>query len=331
MTLVKRALAVAGLAFALLASCSPSGDDDAGGPDGDATTTAEPAVTTTTEGPASPDELAAAVCAAQRAPGRLRVADPELDEISGIASLRSGLWADNDSGDSARLFRIDENGQTLAVLNFEGIEATDWEDLAGLSGEAGDELFAADIGDNAGARPEIQVQHIDVPDPVPTGDATVAAVDIQTITLRYPEGPRDAETLMVDPLTRDLVVVHKVFGGDSEVYEAPEADWSDGDATLALVGTVAVGNTPLDATTAGDVGFGGYVVALRTYSSVLVFARRAEQSLAEALVTNPSCDGPTAIEVQGEALAFRADEYVTISEGVRPRINRFSIDVPGSP
>ncbi len=270
----------------LLAAC---GDDDGG----QAETTATSEVPTTTSAPPfTPEDLAAAVCAATRAPGPLRLEDPELTEVSGLAWLPSGLWANNDSGDVARVFRIDDQGRTEAVVRLEGVEATDWEDLAGVAGDEGQELFAGDIGDNAATRPEITVHRFVVPQPSPTGEVSIPAPDIQSITLRYPGEPRDAETLLVDPVTRDLVIVHKRFGGASEVYQAIEADWSDGDATLERVGIVEVGDTPLDATTGGDVLPTGQVVALRTYSAVLVFAREEDQSVAEALVENPSCDAP---------------------------------------
>jgi hypothetical protein len=157
---------------------------------------------------------------------------------------------------------------------------------------------------------------------------TLPAADVQTITLHYPNGPRDAETLMIDPRTRELIVVHKVFGGDSEIYVAPEDDWSDGDATLVASGMVDLGDSPLDALTSGDVGYDGQVVGLRTYAGVLVFPRHEDQTVAEALAENQPCDAPTAIEVQGEALAFTDEGYVTIGEGERSRINRFAVTVP---
>ncbi|MET0914489.1 MAG: hypothetical protein ABWZ68_14435, partial [Acidimicrobiales bacterium] len=113
-----------------------SGDDDVSVDD--TTTTV---ATTSTVRAATPDELAAAVCAAQRIRGRVRVADPEVNELSGLVSLDSGLWANNDSGDTARVFRLDEQGETLAVVNLEGITAFDWEDLSGAGPSAG-ELFA---------------------------------------------------------------------------------------------------------------------------------------------------------------------------------------------
>jgi hypothetical protein len=321
MTAVKRTLAVVGVVLAL-AGCS---SDDGGGTADDASpSTAEPTTTTTTVPPPTADELAAAVCAATRVPGRARVQDPQINELSGVVSLESGWWVHNDSGDTARVFDLAEDGTTLATVDVEGVEATDWEDITGV----GHELFVGDIGDNEAARPEILVQHLTLPEPPPVGQVTLPAADVQTITLHYPNGPRDAETLMIDPETRELIVVHKVFGGDSEVYVAPEDDWSDGDATLVASGTVDLGDSPLDALTSGDVGYGGRVVALRTYSAVLVFARQEGQTVADALSQNQPCDAPTAIEVQGEAFAFTAEGYVTISEGERSRINRFAVTVP---
>jgi hypothetical protein len=151
---------------------------------------------------------------------------------------------------------------------------------------------------------------------------------VETITLHYPNGPRDAETLLVDPVSRDLVVVHKRFGGASELYRATEDDWSDGDADLVQEGTVDVGDSPVDATTGGDIGFDGQVVALRTYAGILVFARQEGQTVTEALAQNPPCDAPAPVEVQGETLAFTAEGYVTISEGEEPAVNRFAVTPP---
>lgn len=311
-------LAAAGLVFA---GCS---GDDGGSSTADTTTSA---VTTTTVPAPSAEEMAAAVCAARPVPGRQRLAEPELNELSGIVALDSGLWAHNDSGDEARVFRLDEAGATQAVVRLEGVQAFDWEDMTG-AGPAAGELFVGDIGDNEGIRNEVTVLRFAVPEPPPVGEVTIPAGDIQTITLRYPDGPRDAETLLVDPATRDIVIVHKRFGGASEVYQAPEADWADGEAELERIGIVEVGDTPLDATTAGDVGADGQVVALRTYAAVLVFPRDEDQSLAEALVENEPCDAPTRLEVQGEAITFTEEGYLTVSEGDRPRINRFAVTYP---
>jgi hypothetical protein len=68
-------------------------------------------------------------------------------------------------------------------------------------------------------------------------------------------------------------------------------------------------------------------VLLRTYSSVLAFARPEGGSLVEALL-GPSCAAPQAQEPQGEAVAFTTagDAYVTVSEGANPPIHRVAIE-----
>lgn len=317
---------VAGLSLVVLAvACG--GDD--GAPDDGATTngsSADPGATTTTLAPPTAEAWAASFCAAGRVRPAARLADLELVELSGLAQLPTGLWAHNDSGDEARLFRLDERGRTIAVVRLADVTATDWEDLSGVGTD--DELFVGDIGDNAGDRSEVTVHQVTLPDPEVTGEATLPAEAVTTITLRYPDGPRDAEALIVDPVTRDLVIVHKRFGGAAEVYRATEADWQDGEAELFRDGIVDLGSSPLDAVTAADVTVDGQVVLVRTYGAVLAFPRRPEQSLGAALVENPPCDAASAIEVQGEAIAATPAGYVTISEGRRPRINRFAVTPP---
>jgi hypothetical protein len=284
--------------------------------------------TTTIPGP-TPDDLAAAVCAAQPAAGApVNLADPEIAELSGLVSLPSGLWAHNDSGDGARVFRLADDGSTLATVELVGVEALDWEDLTGLSVDDGETLIVGDIGDNQGVRPEIRIHEFDVPDPAPTGEVTIPANQIATTVLRYPDGARDAEAIVLDPRNAELVVIHKRFGGASEVYRASAEDAADGEAELVRQGIVEVGDSPVDATTAADLGFDGRVVALRTYAAILVFPRHEDQTVAEALVENEPCDAPAAIEAQGEALAFTPDGYVTIGEGALPTVNRFTVTVP---
>jgi len=302
MAAVRRPL-LALLALAVLAGAC-SGDD--GGAAAPSTTAGS---TTTTESGPTPEDLVASLCAAEPVRPRVRVADPELVELSGLVGFGGMLVAHNDSGDRARLFVLADDGTTREVLEVPA-EAVDWEDIAATD----DALFVGDIGDNEAQRPSVTVYRV---------TRLADGVETQPITLRYPEGSRDAEALLADPVTQDLVIVQKRYGGRVGVFVAPESDWSDGDATLAEVGTVVPGTGPLDAVTAGDVGFDGRVVGLRTYDGVLVWPRDEGQSVAEALIGNPPCSAPTAVEQQGESLAFTADGYVTASEGEHPVLHRF--------
>jgi len=68
---------------------------------------------------------------------------------------------------------------------------------------------------------------------------------------------------------------------------------------------------------------------VRTYAKVWLYRVRPGQSIPDALRTDP-CEGPHAVERQGEAVGFLANSrgYATISEGARPQISRFDQTLP---
>lgn len=134
----------------------------------------------------------------------LSFADPAIVESSGLA-LQDGLFLTvNDSGDTGRVFAVDRSGRTVGVTTWG--DATDVEAVAPAGhGEA----WVGDLGDNTGSRASVQVLRV----PVGRGDRTVSPTSYELV---YPGGPRDAETLLVDPTTGRLYVVSKeIFGGAS--------------------------------------------------------------------------------------------------------------------
>jgi len=146
---------------------------------------------------------------------------------------------------------------------------------------------------------------------------------VSTLTFVYPDGPHDAEALLVDPASGELFIVTKeLTSGNGQVFCAPANLASGSTTTLEQVATVALG--PGGGVTAADVTPAGDVVALRTYFSVVLFGRPAGAPLAQAFSAQ-SCMGATATEAQGEALAFTRDGrgYVTASEGSAPALHRF--------
>ena len=270
------------------------------------------------------------------------VADPDLTEISGLAASRvhpDVLWTHNDSGGQPALHAMADDGTDLGSYVVAGASATDWEDLAAGPGTEPDRsyLYAADIGDNDAVRPSVTVYRVPEPDAAPTG-AGGTLRGTETIEVRYPDGPADAEALLVDPVTGDLVIVTKSYAGRSHVLEAPAAALVEGSpVTLADAGTITI-RPPLDgvglpgtAVTGGDIAPDGSVVLLRTYQSVLAFARADGQSVADAL-QGTSCEAPEADEPQGEAVAFTSagDAYVTVSEGSSQPIHRIAVAVPAA-
>lgn len=320
------------LVAALLAGCLLVGacSDDGGATD---------PTSTTAPGP-SPTEVSAGLCAAAPHPvtPAPMVESTLLTELSGLVASRTNdgvWWALNDSGDEARLYAVGPDGEDLGTVVVDGAQNVDWEDLAIGPGPDGDLLYIADIGNNIADRAVVPVHVVAEPD-LSGGVPGTVTVE-RTVELEWPSAAIDAEVLLVDPRDGAIVIVTKRFGSPSEVFAADGGD--AGPVLLREVGTVdiaAAATLPPDApvstalglgaATAGDVTARGDVVLLRTYGAALVWPREADQTLAEAIVGNTPCQAPTAVETQGEAIAVDPDAggYRTISEGVRPPVNRFT-------
>jgi hypothetical protein len=298
-----------------------------GGGDGDSADTTLDAENTTTTAPPLPtaDELCDG---AEPVPGpAATVAQPALVETSGIAESRENdglIWAHNDSGGNPELFALGIDGSDRGRWTLPGATAVDWEDMVRGHGEEGvDRLYMADIGDNGAQRPNVVVYRAPEPE-VPAGPAGGALADVEALTLTYSDGARDAETLLSDPVSSDLFVVSKQLVGRPGAYRIPGGAEPGGTLTMARVSDVGV--DPGTLITGGDVSVDGSVVALRTYTGVLLFPRADDQTVSDALAGTP-CEAPAPAEAQGEALAFDPDGrgYVTISEGVNPAINHFRL------
>lgn len=259
-----------------------------------------------------------------------RLADTDVDELSGLAASRvhpDVLWALQDSGSKPELVALTGSGEDLGRHPVPGVGATDWEGLAVGPGPDPDRsyLYIGDIGDNASGRPAVTVHRVPEPVAAPVDDGAPLA-EVVTLRLGYPDGPADAEALLVDPVTGDLVIVTKELDGRSQVLVAGAADLAaDRRITMVDAGEIEVPGPRLtldNATllpgtlvTGGDVAPDGDVVLLRTYRSVLAYERAEGTPLAEALLGDP-CFARQTNEPQGEAVAFAADgrSYTTVSE-----------------
>lgn len=334
---------VAGLVA--VAACSGGGSSDRGGSDradgADRSDRDDPSTTKPAGPPAA--ELCGSARPAATTP-TVRAAD--LTETSGIATSRAGddlLWAHNDSGGGPEVFAIGiEDGADRGRWDVAGAEAWDWEDMAAGPapagpgdgpGDAGDEppgvLYLGDIGDNDAQRLGITVYVAAEPaEAAEAAEATRGTItDVQALDLTYADGPRDAETLLADPVSGDLFVVSKQWDGSpTGVYRVPAGAVRAPDAPVVMEREGEVAGLPVQLVTGGDVAPDGSLVALRTYPGVLLWDRRAGETVPEAL-SRPPCGAPAALEPQGEAIAFAADGrgYVTISEGESPRIHRFEL------
>lgn len=240
------------------------------------------------------------------------MSNSNLSEISGLVDGRATpntFWVHNDSGDSARFFAINRQGGLLGTISLSGAAATDWEDIAiGPNPSGGAYLYIADMGDNALARSFITIYR--VPEPIATATATIDSSTYSTARLIYPSGARNAEALIVDPLTGDLVIVTK--SSTPQVYWAPASAFEQSSTTLSLAGSLG---TPMNSPTAADISPDGRHVLVRSKTTGRMYERLIGQSVADAL-RGVGVTFSLGSEPQGEAIAWAADgrSFFTTSE-----------------
>lgn len=291
---------------------------------GAATGTVGSAATTTTAAKRRAPATPPALCGALRTRVAGHVGAAEATELSGlvVSPTQPGvLWSHNDSGDRARIFALRTDGSEIASLDVPGAAATDWEDLE--VGPDGD-LLLGDIGDNASKRASVDVYR--VPEPR-LADGPAATAPATRLHLTYPDGAHDAETLLADPRTGELVIVTKRLDGRSGVYVAHVPARGDAvDAVLRHAGDLQLGFGGL--ATAGDLSGDGKTVAIRTYAGLYVWNRRAGATLAATLARAPCVSRVSlAPEGQGESLALSRDgrSFFTVPEGADAALRRYTV------
>ncbi len=246
----------------------------------------------------------------------------EVTETSGIAVSRSYpdvIWMHNDSGGGPFIYAATLTGQSMGAFELD-LDTFDWEDMSiGPGPEPGrDYLYFGDIGDNFHFRAYVVIHRIAEPQPDPSG-GFISEVD--EFNLVYPEPGHDAESMFVDPVTGDLVVVTKPdSGGEALIYIATAVELVDG----ATVNLTRVGSFQLDPglfVTAADIDSTGAVILFRGYNEVWLW-HRTDLGFEETFAGEP-CRVPSTAEVQGEAISFSADgySYYTMSEGSEPDIS----------
>lgn len=241
----------------------------------------------------------------------------EVDEASGLAVGRINknmIWTHNDSGDESRIFLMTDSAKHVGEFYLEGVELRDAEDMA--IGPGPDEslsyIYLGDIGDNWGNTavkqiyrfPEPSIQGLKIP-------FTETISDFDVIHYRYPDGMRDAETLMIDPKTKDLYIVSK-REINVNLYRMSYPYQANDTITLEKLG-----NLPLTIIVGGDISADGTEVLLKSYNEVFYYKLKTGEGIESILNKQPELL-PYAVEPQGEAIAWTPDGsgYFTLSEEV---------------
>lgn len=236
-----------------------------------------------------------------------------IDETSGMAISQKypeRIFVHNDSDGAPEIYVLDTLGQYLGSIELEGVQNRDWEDMATGPGPIAGKsyLYIGDIGDNFSKHEELIVYRI--PEPKTLGQKEKLNVVPEKIILVYPDGSKDAETLLVDPLSGDLYVLSKRDASNT-LYKVNGDQLVNGDT----VTMEKVMQLPITLSVGGDISADGTQIVIKNYWVVYYWNRNPGESLAETLQRQPKLL-PYEPEPQGEAIAFAPDgqAYYTLSE-----------------
>ncbi len=244
-------------------------------------------------------------------------------EASGLAVSRSNsslIWTHNDSGDFNRLFVVGENAEDYGEFVIQGAFNRDWEDMA--AGPGPDPgvtyLYIGEIGDNHAVYDIMSIYRLPEPDISGLDSVTLTLVTgVERIDFVYPDGKsRDAETLMVDPFTKDIYIVTK-RDERSIIFVARYPQ--DTETVIILE---KIGYFPFNRALAGDISSDGMEIAVKTDERIYYWKREADEAVFETFKRQPLLL-PYTVEPQGEAFAWMPDGsgYYTLSEktgGIEP-------------
>nr|WP_221316232.1 hypothetical protein [Saccharopolyspora gloriosae] len=242
---------------------------------------------------------------------RCRISDPNLTELSGLSSDGRYWYAVDDGGSSIRVSLLDRGDCSVRDVWTSETDPYDVEDLALAPDGA---VWLADTGDNRRQRSTVALHRL-----TEDGDSTL-------YRLSYPDGPHDAEAILLDRAGTPHVVTKEPFGV-AFVYRPAAALAADATVPWERVGSVALPTTdspdgPIKGigtrlVTGGSVSQDGTMIALRTYTEAYLF--HAPDGDVAAALQRPPVPLRLPPEPQGEAIAWEPDgTLLTTSEGLQP-------------
>jgi len=236
-----------------------------------------------------------------------------INEASGIdASImnKDVLWTHNDSGGNPQVFALNTNGVLLGVYTLQAATARDWEDITIGTVDGKQYIYAGDIGDNNSAYDVKYVYRFLEPTVSATQarkDATITSYD--KLSFVFPDGKRDCETMMFDPLTKDLIFISK-RETNVNVYRWKYPQSLNKTDTLRLIATL---NTT--GIVGGDISNSGREILFKSYNLVYYLQRATNETL-ETTFKKALTTVTYVMEPQGEAICFSSNDggYYVLSE-----------------
>jgi len=239
--------------------------------------------------------------------------DPRITESSGLAASRAHpgvYWTHNDSDDGAFLYAVDSrSGRTVATVTMSGVGTP--RDVEAISVGPNGHLYVGDIGDNLGGTWD-HVWIYELPEPKQLKDQTVRATQYD---VKYADGARDAEALMVHPKTGRVYIVSKREEGGG-LYEGPARLSAAGTNTFVRVADIGLWATD------GAFSPDGEQLAVRGYFGGISYAWNSGKPKRQGQLSVP-------LQRQGESMTYTPDGSTLLygSEGAGSSVE--AKDAPG--
>lgn len=236
-----------------------------------------------------------------------------IDEASGLAASASFdgyLWTHQDSGQPASVYLLSQDGKTIKEFDIPGAANHDWEDIAAGPGPDNgvNYLYVGDIGNN---NPPMTATNTiyRIPE-VSDMNGSFDGNRLDKIRYSYADGPRDAETLLLDPLTKDIFVISKE--AQTGIYRLPFPQ-----STTEVTVAERIGVIPgVGTATSGDISVDGAEIIIRTYLAVYYWTRKEGETVAQTLSRSANRTLIVELEPQGEGICFdrKSEGFYTLSE-----------------
>jgi hypothetical protein len=292
------------------------------------------------------------------------VESKKIVESSGLTVSRrpdGALWTHNDSGQSATLFCVSLKGNTICELTITNADNDDWESMSSVTIEGIPHLLVADVGDNSGRRNSCRLYLLAEPEiDFRTKTVKISAI-AKHIDFTYEDGPRNCETVAVDPLTNDVWLIEKIYLDSKQtkppgIYRlalpsefardktakpksssAPESPQQKSvrsgsnpvDATHPVQVSQRIADFPIRNVTGADFSPDGKYLIIRNYLHAYLYSRDPEKTWQQTVLEKKPIPVPLPLQRQGEAICFSMDSqslFVTSESTSQPI---WKIDLPG--
>ncbi|MDX3385147.1 WD40 repeat domain-containing protein [Streptomyces niveiscabiei] len=257
---------------------------------------------------------ALAVPASAADDGGFTIKDPRIKESSGLAASHQHpgvYWTHNDSGYGPQIYAVDgATGETVATVTLRGVGTP--RDVEAISVGPDNQIYVGDIGDNFDGRwPYLWIYRL--PEPKVLKDQTVRATQY---IVKYADGGRDAESMMVHPKTGRVYIIDKKEDG-GHLYEGPAKLTASGDNIFKPIAPVDLWAT--DAAFSPD----GRQLVVRGYFGGITYDWNGGKIQKTGRLDVP-------LQRQGESVTYSADGRKLLfgSEGVESGV--VARDAPGA-